>query len=175
MGYTHYWTQKRAFSDAEWKLILGEAKRIIAKAARGHYYTGKEDATSASGSALDGQGFAEKGAWRTFPHSEQPIPQPGQPILLAGPNGKGKPHLSKHLIALNGKRPHDYESFVLDKEPPTPHPERQQSDAMTGFVKTEYRPYDAVVVSILAVAQQIAPDAIVVASDGGNAAIRYLF
>ena len=43
MGYTHYWTQKRAFSDAEWKLILGEAKRIIAKAARGHYYTGKED------------------------------------------------------------------------------------------------------------------------------------
>ena len=45
MGYTHYWQLKRrAFTDDEWKLILGEAKRIIAKAARGQYYIGQEDA-----------------------------------------------------------------------------------------------------------------------------------
>jgi hypothetical protein len=46
---------------------------------------------------------------------------------------------------------------------------------MTAFCKTEYRPYDSVVVSILAVAKKVAPDAILVRSDGGPEAIRYLF
>ena len=178
MGYTHYWNQPRAFTDAEWKLILGETKRIIAKAQRG-LCTGTEDAASESGFTLDEQGFRhgfnEGGAWRTFPHPELPIPRPGEPILLAGPRGTGKPRLSKHIIALNGKRPDDYESFVLGKEPPTPHPYRQKPDPATGFCKTEYRPYDAVVVSILVVAQKVAPDAIVVRSDGGPEAIHYLF
>ena len=179
MGYTHYWTQHRAFSDEEWKLVLGEAKRIVAKAQRGLYYSGKENPRSLTDINLDEQGFRkgfeEKGAWRTFPHPEVPIPQPGEPILLAGPNGRGKPRLSKHLIGLNGRQPHDYESFVLGKEPPTPYPGCQEAHARTGFVKTEYRPYDAVVVSILAAARMIAPDAIEVRSDGGDAAIRYLF
>ena len=92
VGYTHYFTQKREFTNHEWKLILGETKRIIAKAARGQYYTGKENAA-----------------------------------------------------------------------------------AMSGFCKTEYRKYDAVVVSILAVARAVAPEAIEVSSDGGPKAIRYLF
>ena len=179
MGYTHYWNHTRAFTDAEWKLILGETKRIIAKAARGPYYRGGEDAASQDNVTVDEQGFRhgfnEPGAWRTFPHPEAPVPRRGEPILVAGPNGRGKPRLSKHLIALNGQRPDDYESFLLGKEPPPPHPYRQESDTMTGFVKTEYRPYDAVVVSILAVAQKVAPDAIVVRSDGGPEAIRYLF
>lgn len=179
MGYTHYWTQKRAFTDAEWKLILGEARRIVAKAARGHYYTGKENAASQADLQVDEQGFrhgfGEEGAWRTFPHPNQPIPQPGEPILLAGPHGTGKPRLTKHVIALNGKVPFDYESFVLDKAPRTPLADRQNPDALTGFCKTEYRPYDAVVVSILAVARQVAPEAITVSSDGGDKAIRYLF
>ena len=179
MGYTHYWHQKRAFTYVEWNLILGEAKRIIAKAHRGEYYTGREDAASQDNITTDEQGFRhgfnEPGAWRTFPHPEAPIPRRGEPILVAGPRGTGKPRLSKHLIALNGRRPDDYESFVLGKEPPPPPPYRQESDALSGFCKTEYRPYDAVVVSILAVAQKVAPGAIVVSSDGGSAAIRYLF
>ena len=178
MGYTHYWHHTRAFTDAEWKLIVGETKRIIAKAQRG-LCTGPEDATSESGVKLDEQGFRggfnERGAWRTFAHPESPIPRPGEPIFLAGPSGKGKPRLSKHVIALNGKHPHDYESFVLGKEPSSPHPYRQDGNAMTDFCKTEYRPYDAMVVSILAVAKKIAPDAITVRSDGGPEAIRYLF
>ena len=178
MGYTHYWRHTRTFTDAEWKLILGETKRIIAKAQRG-LCTGTEDAASESGFKLDEQGFRhgfnERGAWRTFAHPESPIPRPGEPIWLAGPSGKGKPRLSKHVIALNGKRPHDYESFVLGKEPSAPHPYRQEGDAMTDFCKTEYRPYDSVVVSILAVVQRVAPDAILVRSDGGPEAIRYLF
>ena len=178
MGYTHYWTQQRAFTEAEWKLILGETKRIIAKAQRG-LCTGREDAASQSDCQLDEQGFHhgfnEGGAWRAFSHPESPIPKPGEPILLAGPNGKGKPRLSRHVIALNGRCPHDYESFVLGKEPPAPHPYRQESDAGSSFCKTEYRPYDAVVVSILTVARKVAPGAIVASSDGGPKAIRYLF
>lgn len=179
MGYTHHWQIRRAFSDDEWNLILGETKRIIAKAARGEYYTGKEDAASQDNVTVDDQGlrygFKEPGAWRTFPHSEAPIPRPGEPILVAGPSGRGKPRLSKYLIALNGRRPDDYESFVLGKEPPTLYCDRQDLHCTGCFCKTEYRPYDAVVVSILAVAQKVAPDAILVSSDGGDAAIRYLF
>lgn len=179
MGYTHYWQQRRPFTDDEWNLILGEAKRIVAKAARGHYYTGKEDTTSQDNVALDEQGFRygfkESGAWRTFAHPEAPIPRQGVPILVAGPSGRGKPRLNKHLIALNGRRPDDYESFVLGKEPPTPFCDRPDADATLSFCKTEYRPFDAVVVSILAAARTVAPDAIEVRSDGGDAAIRYLF
>ena len=179
MGYTTYWQQRRAFTEAEWKLILGETKRIIAKAARGHYYTGKEDAASQDNVAVDEQGFRcgfkEPGAWRTFAHPEAPIPRRGEPILVAGPSGRGKPRLNKHLIALNGRRPDDYESFVLGKEPPTPFCDRPDADATLSSCKTEYRPYDAVIVSILAVARAVAPDAIEVRSDGGDAAIRYLF
>ncbi|MBE7159023.1 MAG: hypothetical protein INR62_11425 [Rhodospirillales bacterium] len=158
MGYTHYFQQKRAFTDDEWILILGEAKRIVAKAAHGLYTGPKETA-----------------ARRTFSHPEVPTPRQGEPILVAGPNGRGKPRLTKHLISLNGKAPLDYESFVLSKEPPTPFCDRQNASALTGFVKTEMRPYDAVVVSILAVAQQVAPSAITVTSDGGPSAVRYLF
>ena len=179
MGYTHYWGQRRAFTDAEWTLLLGEAKRLIAKAAHGHYYTGREDAASEERLELDEQGFrhgfGERGAWRTFAQPDMPIPRQGEPILLAGPSGKGRPRLNRHLISLNGRRPHEYESFVLGKEPPTSFSDRQDPDAMTGFCKTEYRPYDAVVVSILAAARTIAPDAITVRSDGGDEAIRYLF
>ena len=180
MGYTHYWQLKREFADHEWKLILGETKRIIAKAARGCYYAGKEDAASQNGLVLDEQGFrhgfGEEGAWRTFPHPEAATPQRGEPILVAGPDGTGKPRLTKHVIALNGKSPDDYESFVLHKVSPTPFADRQNNpDALSGFCKTEYRKYDAVVVSILAVARTIAPEAIEVRSDGGPEAIRYLF
>jgi hypothetical protein len=180
MGYTHYWAQRRAFTEAEWALILGEAKRIVAKAQRGGYRSGGEEAASPGNLQLGEpgmrSGFHEKGAPRAFPSPEAPVPpRQGAPILLAGPRGRGKPRLNEHLISLNGIRPHDCESFVLGKEPPTPYADRQDADAFTGFCKTEHRPYDAAVVSILAAARAIAPEAIEVSSDGGEQAIRYLF
>ena len=105
MGYTHYWSHTRAFTNAEWKVILGETKRIVAKAARGEYYTGKEDAASAESFTLNEQGFRhgfkERSAWRTFPRPELPIPCHGQPILLAGPDGSGKPRLTKSEMVVN--------------------------------------------------------------------------
>ena len=65
--------------------------------------------------------------------------------------------------------------YVVRVEPPTLLADRQDASALSGFCKTEYRPYDAVVVSILHVARTVAPDAITVSSDGGPEAIRYLF
>ncbi len=102
------------------------------------------------------------------PGSANPVS--GKPILLASPDGCRKPCLTRHVISLNGKRPDDYESFVLEKEPRTVLADRRDPNALSGFCKTEYRPYDAVVVSILHVARTVAPDAIAVSSDGGDMA-----
>jgi hypothetical protein len=170
MGYTHYWRQSRSFNTKEWVKITAEAKRIVAKAMRG-YYAGPETAESAANAGRDEQGFrtgfAEKSAWRTFPHEEIGTAEQGKPIALCGSDGTGEPKFTADCIALNGSRAknEDYESFVLERAP----------NETFNFTKTEYRPYDPVVVSILAAARTIAPDAIKVSSDGGEGAIRLLF
>ena len=176
MGYTHYWKQSAAFEDWEWKAVLAEAKRIVAKAERG-LYSGPEDINSQTNAETDAQGFRkgfnEKGAWRAFPHADQPIPTRGKAIHIAGGDGTGKPEFTDAFIRLNGGVPHDYETFFLERSP--------EFDADAGgklsfaFCKTEYRPYDAVVVSILAAARRIARDKIRVTSDGGDAAIKLVF
>ena len=86
-------------------------------------------------------------------------------IVLAGSMGTGKPKVTPTMIAINGSSElgEDYEPFVLT---------RKKDD---GFCKTAQRPYDAVVVSILSAAQDIAPDAIKVKSDGGPSAIKRVF
>ena len=170
MGYTHYWRSSRPFTQTEWKTITAEASRIIAKAIRGDYYSGKEDFSSATKCEIDEMGFRhgfnEEYAWRTFPHPEKAIPMQGAAIHLAGPSGEAgtKPIVNENEIALNGLSPEDYESFVLSRTPEA-----------FDFCKTEYRPYDAVCVSILHVARTVAPDAINVTSDGGDGAIKLLF
>lgn len=187
MGYTHYWRQKRAFTPAEWANITAEAKRICAKAERGAYYTGKEDVVSATTVTHDQHGFRtgfnESYAWRTFPHPDKAIPMKDAPISLAGPSGEEhtRPEFDNEAIALNGKTPEDYESFVLERAPRMPdhygadRREEAKKEGIFNFTKTEYRPYDAVVVSILYVAAKIAPDAITVSSDGGDEAIKMMF
>jgi hypothetical protein len=170
MGYTHYWKQSRAFTPTEWAKITAEAKRIVAKAQRG-MYSGPETADTASSAGTDKHGFrtgfAEEGAWRTFPHEEIATPTQGKAIAICGPLGTGRPQFTSDLIALNGSEAagEDYESFVLKRAP---------SDGFA-FCKTEYRPYDPVVVSILAAAKLIAPGAIRPSSDGGEEAIRLMF
>ena len=182
MGYTHYWYQKRPFTPAEWQTIVAEAKRIVAKAKRGEYYQGRETfktAQEADTSTGFRAGFAEP-AWRTFPHEEIPTPQQGAVITVCGPVGTGKPVFYNDEIALNGSaaKTEDYETFALERSPVAPKwakPEEVKAKGIFSFCKTEYRPYDAVVVSILHVAQFVAPDAIEVKSDGGTEAIRLLF
>lgn len=85
-----------------------------------------------------------------------------QGIAVRGPMGTGKPEFTDEDIALNGDAAtrNDYESFVLIRKP----------DGFS-FVKTDEKPYDAVVVSILAVATKLVKG-LSVRSDGGSGAIR---
>lgn len=85
-----------------------------------------------------------------------------QGIAVRGPMGTGKPEFTDEDIALNGDKStrNDYESFVLIRKP----------DGFS-FVKTDEKPYDAVVVSILAVAKKLVKG-LSVRSDGGSGAIR---
>jgi len=76
-------------------------------------------------------------------------------VPLAGAMGEGEPTISDTEIALNGKSPDDYESFVLAL------PRKAY-----GFTKTQYRPYDKVVVAILMLAKQCFGDAFSWSSDG---------
>ena len=93
-------------------------------------------------------------------------------ISIKGGTGTGSPVFSSTLISLNGDQDlkEDYETFYLEKTP-----ERIRNGEHFAFCKTQYRPYDAVVVSILAAAKKIAPKAIEVSSDGGSGAIKRIY
>jgi len=174
VGYTHYWKQSKPFSQREWDQIIAEAKRIVAKAKRG-LYAGPEDSGSQTKLDVDERGFRagfnEPGAWRTFPNPDQPIPCQGAAIRIAGGDGTGRPEFTTEHIILNGAGKESYETFHLTRKPWLREGEKESFD----FCKTEYRPYDAVVVSILHVARTVAPQKIKVSSDGGEGAIKLLF
>jgi hypothetical protein len=79
-------------------------------------------------------------------------------IELAGWDGSADtdPEITSYQIVLNGAGPNDYDTFMLTKRVTEP-----------SFVcKTQRRPYDPVVVTILHAACVIAPDAITESSDG---------
>lgn len=77
-------------------------------------------------------------------------------IEIVGPLGKGKPDLTPVVIALNGAGKDSHESFLLRRRPGD------------WFCKTARKPYDKVVVSILALAKNVAPETVTVSSDGGG-------
>lgn len=84
-------------------------------------------------------------------------------ILIAGPHGTGKPEPTRTHIALNGVGLGSHESFFLSRAP-------QDFE----FCKTAEKPYDAVVVSIMAVAKKI-NKTFEPRSDGGPSAIRKVY
>ena len=85
-------------------------------------------------------------------------------IEIAGGSGHGKPSISDYGIELNGQAPKDdYETFYLSKSP-------QDFE----FAKTAERPYDKVVVSIMAAAKKI-NKTFKAKSDGGPSAIKRIF
>lgn len=184
MGYTHYWHQFRAFTPDEWEKITAEAKRICAKAMVG-LYAGKEDFASATKCEQDDHGFRvgfnEEYAWRTFAHPEIKPATRGTGIKLVGPMGEvgTRPEFTADYIALNGVNPDEsYETFRLERAPKPSEwetPAEIKKNGIFSCCKTEYRPYDPVVVSILAAAIKIAPKAITATSDGGDEAIKLMF
>jgi len=81
-------------------------------------------------------------------------------IDLAGPMGTGKPTVNSEEISLNGVGKLGHESFIL-----------KRTDTEPNFTKTNGKPYDAVVASILAAAQKI-NSAFVPESDDGPDGIK---
>jgi hypothetical protein len=94
-------------------------------------------------------------------------------IEIAGPHGDGKPKIDKDKIALNGSSDQksdgdtaEHESFVLSRE------RHKFGGGSHSFVKTARKPYDAVVATILAAAQKIAPKKFKPGGDGGLKGVR---
>jgi len=83
-------------------------------------------------------------------------------ITIKGGDGTSAPEISDKEIWINGddKGDKSHETFTLSKS---------KDD---NFCKTARKPYDAYVVSLLAFAKKIAPDAISVSSNGGPSAIQ---
>ncbi len=73
-------------------------------------------------------------------------------IVITGPDGTGRPEITKDLISLNGNP--DHESLYIERGSPT------------SFYKTAQKPYDDVVTAILAVVGHFTGGAFEVRSDG---------
>jgi hypothetical protein len=80
-------------------------------------------------------------------------------ISIKGGEGKGKPEITNVDIWLNGddSKGESHETFMVEKDGELIH-----------ACKTNQKPYDAVVVSILAAIKKIRPDKVELKSDGGN-------
>ena len=144
-GYTNHWVYLSnpanpagGFTDAQWDTIVRETRRIIAKAT-------------------------------------------AQGIVIAGPNGMGAPIVNAERIILNGDANAnlDHEDFVLIKAPSEEdrrfHLQFQRAmggnssdEIARGFCKTNRKPYDGVVASILAVAKRVGKGVFDAATDEGR-------
>jgi hypothetical protein len=97
----------------------------------------------------------------------------GLGIPLAGPDGNGSPEITEKGIKLNGQKSGAYEALMIWPHPPTIHDDAWQAFQydkrrfVWDFCKTSRQPYDVAVSAILLRCHQLAPDAFVIASDGG--------
>jgi hypothetical protein len=106
-------------------------------------------------------------------------------LQLAWANGDGLPEIDGEplpsdgdvgrIISLNGQAPLDHEPLNLTQKPDPQLREHEPGEGRFAFCKTARKPYDAVVVSILAAIRETAPDAMTIRSDGGDGAITKHF
>ena len=146
-GYTNYWTYfadearpEGGFDDQQWSALIRVTRAILEEAAK-------------------------------------------RGIVIAGPEGTGRPVVTEEVISLNGDRAskNDHETFYFMKAPSQEDIEFHQElfgaasgrngkfEVAKGFCKTNQKPYDAVVVSILAAAQRISKGYLKARTDGGAA------
>lgn len=82
--------------------------------------------------------YIESDVWNQLVSDARKIIKAAADIPLGNYRGEGSPELTDERIALNGKGEYSYESFILTPEPTS-----------YDFCKTEFRPYDVVVTTIL--------------------------
>jgi hypothetical protein len=89
-------------------------------------------------------------------------------IELAGPSGIGQPLLHEAIITFNGARPDTGENFVLAPGAGSGLTERTRTGEpfRLDYCQTRRQPYDLAVTTVLLRAQQLAPQDMVLASDG---------
>ena len=146
MGYTHYFNQKAGFTDAQW----AEIKKSLDVAIKNL----PKHSTSAGGE-YESEPLVIRG-YNPESESYTKEVQSVDDILI---NEDGN-----MIIAFNGDEDEglDHESMVLS----------QNRNGDFNFCKTNIKPYDWLVVALLAIAHAIAPDAIEPSSDGDTDEIQ---
>jgi hypothetical protein len=71
--------------------------------------------------------------------------------------GEAEPIINEEYISINGSGDLSHETFSLDKD-----------EKGSNFCKTNRKPYDLIVTSILSYVKQLTPDKIEISSDGGS-------
>ena len=123
-----------------------------------HYWTIKRDFT--------------KEEWKRLTEYTRRLMQKS-PAPLAGSNGEGMPEVTSKCIALNGVGSEAHESFILPRKVSEYDSYAREAGpkfnaAAWTFCKTALKPYDAVVIRILAAASQVSQDNLKASSDGGD-------
>lgn len=86
-------------------------------------------------------------------------------IQVTGSLGIGDPIIDPHALALNGCGDQGHEVFVLLR---CVEDYGQGKAEANSSCETARKPYDAIVIRILAAAQQISPNNLIASSDGGD-------
>lgn len=78
------------------------------------------------------------------------------------------PLVDKDKIVFNGQEPDDYETFYMERAPSSESNHSSNNEYKSfSFCKTQYRPYDPVVIAVLCLADLYCGEYINVSSDGG--------
>ena len=156
MGYTNAWYRTEDFTEDQWKDITEETKIIISAATEGRLYP-------------------EAGETKLDVERCDPSLKVDYPIDLGDGCGDGDPVVGD-TIELNGVGEDSHESFYIPRKLDRT---RERKGEVFDFCKTNRKPYDAVVVSILAVMKKIAPKVSRATSNGDGdvegSAIVYKF
>ena len=96
-------------------------------------------------------------------------------IRLGDGHGEDKPIVDDTQIFLNGFASESYETFSLTPSMDIPKwsPFAAPEKCERGFCKTQQRPYDVVVTSILRMVHDLAPQKFHISSDGGTVVRTY--
>lgn len=153
-GYTNYWTIKEPFTPDEWNVIMLAALRGITN--------GKRMKKIPAKSPVWADAFADYMAKNG--------------IVVKGPNGSGSPIVNEKEIAINGdasarisKEMTTHSGTTWDYSTDLAHESFNfENKKSRDFCKTERKPYDMVVASILWWAKKTAPKKIDIGSDDGK-------
>lgn len=150
MGYSHYWQQHKTFSKKEWDLLVKSCKILFenlpptTNSAGGHHYDSPLQIGGILGKRSEKNGI---------------VLNEGE----IGFNGKGDPPGLKEGISpweIGGTEYWEFacESFLISRVRPRKHKWQTKENRGMSSCKTNRKPYDLVVCSVLLLAHAVAPE-----------------